>query len=203
MLFTAVLDTCVLWPNSKRDFLLSLAVEGLYRPIWSERILAELSAGLRRRDLSRGVDPKIIDTRLDKLLTNLRVNFVDSSVSGWEMLEGKYQLPDPRDEHVVAVAEFAQAGVIVTENLKDFPEDKMPMGIVAQHPREFLLNAIHIDPQLVGQAVLAMSERSGRHGPKLDSYEYLEKMIRTFELEEVRSFLRPHLMGDSSNQSTK
>lgn len=184
-----MLDTCVLWPNSKRDFLLSLAVEGLYRPIWSDRILTELSEGLRRRDLSRGVDPKVIDERLDKLLTNLGVNFDDSCVSGWEMLEGKYRLPDPRDEHVVAVAEFAQAGVIVTENLKDFPEDKLPMGIVAQHPREFLLNTIHVDPALVGQAVLAMSERSGRHGPKLDPHEYLEKMIRIFELEEARSFL--------------
>ena len=199
MLLTAVLDTCVLWPNSKRDFLLSLAVEGFYRPIWSERILTELSVGLRRRDISRGLDPQDIDARLDRLLTNLRVNFDDSIVLGWEMLEGKYQLPDPRDEHVVAVAEIAQASVIVTENLKDFPKDKLPAGIAAQHPREFLLSAIRLKPILVGQAIIAMSDRSGRFGPKLSPYEYLEKMIRIFELEEVRSFLSSYLMGDFAN----
>lgn len=158
--------------------------------------MTELSEGLRRRDLSRGVDPKIIDSRLDRLLTNLSINFDDSCISGWELNERKYQLPDPRDNHVVAVAEFAQSHVIVTENLKDFPENKLPLGIVVQHPREFLLHAIHVNSTLVAKAILAMSERSGRHGPKLDPHEYLEKMIRSFELEEVRSFLSPHLQGD-------
>lgn len=131
MLYAAVLDTCVLWPNLKRDFLLSLAIEGLYRPIWSDRILSELISGLRKRDIGRGDDPVEVEVRLHKLLTNLKGSFDDSCISGWEILEGKYQLPDPRDEHVVALAEFAHAGVIVTENLRDFPEDKLPVGIKA------------------------------------------------------------------------
>ena len=189
-----MLDTCVLWPNSKRDFLLSLAIEGLYRPIWSDRILSELVFGLRKRDIRRGDDPLEVEARLNKLLTNLKVSFEDSCVSGWEFLEGQYQLPDHRDAHVVALAEFAHARAIVTENLRDFPEDKLPIGITAQHPREFVLNTIYMNPLMASQAVLAMSERSGRHGPKLDPIQYLEKLVEKFELEELRPELGPYLI---------
>ena len=43
--FSAVLDACVLVPIAQADTLLHLAEAGLYRPVWSGRILDETVRG--------------------------------------------------------------------------------------------------------------------------------------------------------------
>src|SRR5438045_4062929 len=53
-MFTALLDSCVLWPSTQRDFLLSLAFEGAYRFIFSEAILAEVEANEEIKRVERG-----------------------------------------------------------------------------------------------------------------------------------------------------
>lgn len=44
--YSALLDACVLVPISLADTLLRLAEVGLYRPLWSERILDEVTAAI-------------------------------------------------------------------------------------------------------------------------------------------------------------
>ena len=49
----------------------------------------------------------------------------DVSVTGYERIIPQLVLPDANDRHVLAAAIKAQAQVIVTKNIKDFPESKL------------------------------------------------------------------------------
>lgn len=133
-MFAVVLDTCVLWPSLQRDFLLSLAVEGLYRPLWSSAILAELEEHEARKLVRRGSGQSDAAAAAEHLLSQMTSAFDDAWVRGWEALEGTYGLPDPDDEHVVAAAVVGGAGAIITVNLKDLPAHRMPAGIQVKTP---------------------------------------------------------------------
>jgi hypothetical protein len=125
-MFAAVLDTSVLWPSLQRDFLLSLAIEGLYRPLWSSAILAELEYHEARKLVDRGDEADEAARRASYLIDRMTTAFDDALVDNWEPLEGAFGLPDKDDEHVVAAAVVGGAGAIVTDNLRDFPSAKIP-----------------------------------------------------------------------------
>ncbi|HXS98740.1 MAG TPA: hypothetical protein VN736_29290 [Candidatus Limnocylindrales bacterium] len=55
----------------------------------------------------------------------------------------------PKDRHVLAAAVRAQANVIVTQNLKDFPETSLaPFGIEAQNADTFLIQQYNLAPDI-------------------------------------------------------
>src|SRR5215217_5303580 len=116
-MFNALLDTCVLWPSLQRDFLLSLAIEGVYRPMWNSVILEELAYEEARKLVNRGSDPAEAICRADRLISEMRRAFDDAEVGQWEHLEGTYTLPPANDEHVLAAAVAGKADAIVTHNI--------------------------------------------------------------------------------------
>ena len=122
-MFTALLDTCVLWPSLQRDVLLSLAAEGMYRPAWSSVILAELEYEQAAKLTRRGVVPADADHRAAHLIQRMRQAFDDAEITGWEGLEGTYGLPDPDDEHVVAAAVVAVPAPSSPSTPKTSPHD--------------------------------------------------------------------------------
>ena len=191
-MFTALLDTSVLWPSTQRDFLLSLAVEGLYRPVWSSAILDELEYHESIKLQERGVPRDEAEARAARLIQRMTV-FSDAEVTGWEPLEGTFGLPDPDDEHVAAAAALAGAGAIVTSNLKDFPADRLPDSLQVLPPHEFAANTVSLDPSRAALAVTTMATRSGRLGPKRSPTDLLDILEHRYTMGTAAALIRPLL----------
>ena len=138
----------MLYPAPLRDLLLHLALTDLFRARWTDRIHEEWIRSLlsRRPDLSR--------ERLQRTRELMDRAVPDCLVTGFEELVESLDLPDPDDRHVLAAAVRAQAGVIVTYNIRHFPEDVLDsFGIEAQHPDEFVAHLYDLAPGAVCQAV--------------------------------------------------
>ncbi len=145
MAFPAFLDTCVLYPAYLCDTLLRLADTDGYRPLWSDDVLIEL----RRNLAERGIPAEKVDHRVDQM----RRSFPDALITGYGSLLDR-MTNDPKDRHVLAAAVRANAEVIVTFNLADFPERALkPFDITAIHPDEFLLDQLDLYPVLTIEAV--------------------------------------------------
>lgn len=188
--FAALLDTSVLWPGLQRDFLLSLAVEGIYRPLWSAAILEELAEHEAKKLLRRGEERAKAIARARHLLEQMRCRFDDAEVQHWEGLEGTYGLPDPDDEHVVAAAVVGGAGAIVTHNTVDFPPDCLPAGLEVLTPAVFASDTVAVDPELALRAVRQIAVRSGRHGQSWTTEDVLDLLASRYRLDDAVTTIR-------------
>jgi hypothetical protein len=139
--YAVVLDACALVPIALADTLLRIAEKGLYRPLWSERILGEAQAAIA--EIHPGID-------VQKRFTDMREAFDDALVTGWEELEAGIFLPDNDDRHVVAAAIRADAQAIVTFNGDDFPGETLnPLGLETVQPDDFLLYQLDLSPPTI------------------------------------------------------
>ena len=137
----AFLDASVLYPAPLRDLLLELAVSDFYRAKWSDAVQDEwIRALLRNR-------PDIPATRLGRTRRLMDAHVRDAVVSGFEDLIPAIRLPDSNDRHVVAAATRAEADIILTANIKDFPAAALsPHGLAAEHPDGFLTRLYRESP---------------------------------------------------------
>jgi hypothetical protein len=143
--YTALLDACTLVPIALADTLLRIAEKGLYRPLWSDRILAEAQDAIE--EIHPGID-------VQKRFTDMRDAFDDALVTGWEELESAISLPDNDDRHVVAAAIRGGAQAIVTFNMSDFPATTLaPLGLQAVGPDTFLQDQLDLSPSTVVQVI--------------------------------------------------
>ncbi|MFD6092843.1 PIN domain-containing protein [Oerskovia sp. NPDC060338] len=77
-----VLNTCVLWQSLQRDFLLSLAIKGPYRPLWSSAILSELEEHEGRTLVSRGANQVGAERAAQYLIGQMSSAFDGACVEG-------------------------------------------------------------------------------------------------------------------------
>lgn len=164
--YTALLDANVLYPAPVRDLLLQLAVTDLFKAKWSADIHREWMEALLRNEPGR--DRAKLERTRDLMDSATR----DALVTGYESLIPSLNLPDPKDRHVLAAAIAGRCDVIVTQNLKHFPDDALkPFGIEAQHPDEFLCNHMHLATGLFCSAVAKV--RARLNNPPYTVEEYL------------------------------
>lgn len=166
--YTVILDACVLVPVSLADTLLRIAEKGLYRPLWSDRILTEA------REAIAGIHP---DADTGKRFADMQEAFGDALVVGWEGLLAGISLPDPDDCHVVAAGILGGAQAIVTANLTDFPAAALgPLGLQAIHPDDFLLDQLDLSPPTILQVIREQAQHTRR--PPLTSQDLATVLSR-------------------------
>lgn len=79
----------------------------------------------------------------------------------------------------MAAAGKGRADVIVTNNVKDFPPDRLPDDLLVQTADDFRLDALDLGPDAMSSAVAAVSARTGRTGPKLSVDDVTEALKRS------------------------
>ena len=157
MAFPAFIDTCVLFPAALCDTVLRIAETQAFRPLWSGAVMTELHRNL----VKLGIPSDRVDHRIDQMTQS----FPDAMVTGYEsLIDG--MINDHKDRHVVAAAVRAHAEVIVTFNLKDFPDFALaPFDVAAVHPDDFLLDQLDLYPGLTLHALRAQAA-AHRREPK-------------------------------------
>jgi predicted nucleic acid-binding protein len=183
--FSAVLDTSVIFPATLNDTLLSFAQQGLYLPLWSDTILQELRDSRERAYPHR--DPQALELRVSYMCQA----FPSATIRGWERMAEEIapMLPDPDDAHVIAAARTGGAELIVTDNLKDFPLEMLaPWGLSSISADKFLVKLWRSGPGAGSEALRMQSSRM--LNPPLTAEEILERLARI-----VPEFSRTALKG--------
>ncbi len=112
-----VLDACVLFPAPLRDFLMLLALLDVIQARWTDEIHAEWIRNVLK------MRPDLTEKQLNRTRDLMNSHVRDCVVENYEHLIDKISLPDENDLHVLAAAIKVKAEIILTFNLRDFPND--------------------------------------------------------------------------------
>jgi predicted nucleic acid-binding protein len=168
----AVCDACVLYSITMADLLTSLGEAGLYHPRWTREIHDEW---IRNVIENRGESGVVTREKLEARRTAMTKAIEDSLVEDYDELIPTLTLPDPDDRHVLAAAIKAEANLILTINLKDFPQQTLSSwGVTAKHPDDFTTELLQADQETVVAVVKEM--RARRKRPPISAEDFLAQL---------------------------
>jgi len=123
---------------------------------WSGRLLA------RRPEIGQQL------TRTKKLMD---LHIPEGRVTGYSAYTAKITLPDPNDRHVLAAAVKCGAKLLLTENVKDFPESALtPFSLKACTTDSFLRELAETRPADLLDAVAEILNRLKNPPVTLEEY---------------------------------
>ena len=164
--YTVLFDANVLYSAPMRDALMQLAVTDLFNAKWTEDIHREWIEALLRKE------PHRQRAKLERTRDIMNRAAQNCLVVGYAALIPTLTLPDPNDRHVLAAAIVGRCDVIVTQNLRDFPEQALsPFGIKTQHPDDFFCDQLSLAPNVVCLALQKV--RARLKNPPKTTEEYL------------------------------
>lgn len=171
MAFVALLDACVLVNAAVRDSILRAAASEAFglQVAFSRDILDEVRRTLVN-DLGR--TPEEADYLIGEILTA----FEDGLVEGYEDLVPG-MLNDPKDRHVLAAAVRAEAGVLVTFNVRHFsPAACEPFDLEVHTPDEFLTHLWDLNARTMADLLTEQSQALRR--PQMHLCQLLDRSER-------------------------
>lgn len=176
-----MLDACVLFPTVLREILIGAAQAGLYRPVWSARILEEWARA------SRKLGPGAEDIARTEVAL-LQSQFPAAEIAPAPQIAARLHLPDENDLHVLATAISSGADGIVTVNASDFPRGTLASeGLERRDPDGLLWEFASQDPDAMAavlEAVRAKAEAiSGTPQP-------LDPLLKRARLGRLARFIR-------------
>ncbi len=143
--YSAVLDACVLVPAALCDTLLRLAEEpALYRPLWSDPIMAEMAKALRTKLHRTPGEIEYRKRRMNEAFPEAMIHFPPDLIAAVQCI------PDNDDRHVLAAAIMARADTIVTQNIRHFPRKCTErFNVLCQTADDFLMQQYHLSREIV------------------------------------------------------
>lgn len=167
----AFLDTCVLVPIDTTAILLNAAEAGLFTPLWSPQVMQELERVVPL------VQPAVSTTAIRRRIGQMNRAFEDANVMQSVVLSTSFDLPDEGDRHVLAAAIAGRADVLVTDNLRDFPEGVLRAYTIEKRSLDdFLLDLLDLNPVAVLRALRYIAD-AARH-PQRDVPAVLASLAR-------------------------
>ncbi|MFD0978550.1 MULTISPECIES: RSP_2648 family PIN domain-containing protein [Tropicimonas] len=141
-----LIDACVLYPTVMREVVLGVAGQGLFEPLWSDRLLEEWARAAARRG-------PLDEAQARGEIALVRAAWPKASVQPRDGDLARLWLPDENDIHVLAAAVAGSADLILTLNIRDFPRNILSEeGLDRADPDGFLHRLWQDHPEKVARA---------------------------------------------------